>query len=96
MSNKLASAEGERWLARQAGAEPTPYTQEDLLLIASAQHGGLGCISEGGAKRCQSMFVAAGFVSAFTGESLPTVESRFPPNGLVNGQDFQSFSYEMD
>lgn len=64
MSNKLASAEGERWFARQAGAEPTPYTQEDLLLIASAQHGGLGCISEGGAKRCQSMFVAAGFVSA--------------------------------
>lgn len=61
---KLASAEGERGFARQAGAQPTPYTQEGLLFKARAHLRGLDCISEGGVKRCQSMSVAVGFVSA--------------------------------
>ena len=78
-------------------AEPTPYTQEDLFIKASAQHGGLSCISEGGAKCCQSMFVAAGFVSALQANHCQRWNPVSPlVNGLVNGQDFQSFGYEMD
>lgn len=47
MSNKLASAEGERWFARQAWAEPTPYTQEDLLIKVSAQQAWVASLKEG-------------------------------------------------